>query len=123
MGVWDVVTESYSEDGDKVSFANFYNSNGELLFWSGRLFDLNLPPLGPENINTDTGHVISSAFGEDIIVISQKKMNWITSDEIRYSAPILEFIDSGDEPRTLQTTNYFKISSYLTFILNTGNMN
>ena len=47
-------------------------------------------------------------------------MEWITSNNKRYSRPMLEFVGSNGEPRTLRSTDYLKVSSYISVILDTG---
>lgn len=118
LNVSRIEVESLSNDEGRALRVNFRNENLIELFWVGRIADITIPEA--EEINSNTGHVIKSGFGNDIIELSVDKMEWLTSNNKRYSRPMLEFVGSNGEPRTLRSTDYLKVSSYISVILDTG---
>ena len=117
IGVSRIEVELLSSDQAKALRVIFSDENFIELFWVGRIADLTIPEA--EEIDPVSGFVVESGFGNDVIELSIEKMDWLTSDSKRYSRPMLEFISSNNEPRTIRSTDYLKISSYLSIIINT----
>jgi len=118
LNVSRIEVESLSNDEGRALRVIFRNENLTELFWVGRIADITIPEA--EEINSNTGHVIKSGFGDDVIELSVDKMEWLTSNNKRYSRPMLEFVGSNGEPRTLRSTDYLKVSAYISVILDTG---
>jgi hypothetical protein len=118
MNVGRIEVESLADNEEKALRVIFRDEQLLELFWVGRIADVTIPEA--EEINPITGHVIKSGYGNDVIELSIEKMDWLTSNSKRYSRPMMEFVTSNGEPRTLRSTDYLKISSYVSIILNTG---
>jgi hypothetical protein len=118
LNVSRVEVESLSNDDGRALRVIFRNENLTELFWVGRIADITIPEA--TEINPNTGHVIISGYGNDVIELSVDKMEWLTSNNKRYSRPMLEFVGSNGEPRTLRSTDYLKVASYISIILDTG---
>ncbi|MAJ44072.1 MAG: hypothetical protein CMF96_04900 [Candidatus Marinimicrobia bacterium] len=118
LNIARIEVETLSEDESRALRVIFRDQNLNIVFWVGRIADIIIPEA--EDVNSVTGHVIKSGYGEDIIKLSVEKMEWLTTGEKRYSRPMIEFIGTGENPRTLRSTDYLKISSYISIVLDTG---
>ena len=118
LNVNRIEVEPLADDENKALRVIFRDENLFELFWVGRIADITIPEA--EEINPNTGHVIKSGYGNDVIELSVEKMDWLTTSSKRYSRPMMEFVSSGGYPRTLRSTDYLKVSSYVSIVINTG---
>ena len=118
LNVSRIEVEPLADDENKALRVIFIDENLFDLFWVGRIADITIPEA--EEINPNTGHVIKSGYGNDVIELSVEKMDWLTTSSKKYSRPMMEFVSSGGYPRTLRSTDYLKVSSYVSIVINTG---
>ena len=106
-----------SNDQELIDRVIFKDENLNIIFWIGRIANIIIPEA--EEVSQVNGHVIQSGFYDNKIKLSSEKMEWLTSDENRFSRPLIEFAQTGDSPRTLRSSDYIKISTYISVILET----
>jgi len=93
------------------------------LFFIGKL--VNLAFAAPDLEFIDDYGLISPDYFETNVnefLLDTTKVGWIASGDERYVVPMITFYNTSNRPRTFQTSNYFGVSSYLTFTFNTGGL-
>ena len=118
LNVNRVEIDVVSNDQQLIDRVIFKDENLNIIFWIGRIANIIIPEA--EEVNQVNGHVIQSGFYDNKIKLSSEKMEWLTSNENRFSRPLIEFAQTGDSPRTLRSSDYIKISTYISVILETG---
>ncbi len=111
-------------DDIRAQEVQFFNQ-GNLQFFIGRLIDLNF---FPSEINNVTGLAELEFPGvfTSISTIDTSLMNWVITDELRYTNAMITFdgsvqdINGQYDPITLQTVNLLEIQTMLTLKLDTG---
>ena len=88
---------------------------------------LNMSLILPEDIN-DEGNVLSPSFHTESLDLLSDEVKWLTNDNNLYISPqvILLSYDEDDSEdngwRTIRSTDYLKINSLLTLVLNIGEL-
>ena len=118
LNVNRVEIDVVSNDQELIDRVIFKDENLNIIFWIGRIANIIIPEA--EEVNQVNGHVIQSGFYDNKIKLSSEKMEWLTSNENRFSRPLIEFAQTGDSPRTLRSSDYIKISTYISVILETS---
>ncbi len=141
LGTWDVdtINDTLGIDMDSISFIPnpladnlalevFFFRNDTLQFFIGRMLNLELP--APDSINYEYGYVIPAFSGTytDSILIDNKIMDWIITDQPRNTNVMITFDgsrplnDSTFIPLTLQTINAIEVRACITLQLDTGSL-
>ena len=88
---------------------------------------LNMSLILPDDINDD-GNVISPSFHTESLDLLSDEVKWLTNDNNLYIAPqvvLLSFDENDPEDngwRTIQSTDYLKVNSLLTLVLDMGEL-
>ena len=88
---------------------------------------LNMSLVLPDDIN-DEGNVVSPSYHTESLDLLSDEVKWLTNDDNLYIAPqvILLSYDEDDPDdngwRTIQSTDYLKINSLLTLVLDMGEL-
>ena len=131
-------------ENDETLYINFLDSDENIVFFIGRIFNLNIE--APDEIDSQSGFTIIPSNYIDEIELDTTRIDWITSETELFMMPMITFNNTKDfycedgsecidgicasdniteclrEPRTFQTTNSIDINSFITFTLNTGSL-
>ena len=142
--VYNLQNEIKVSKSEETLYLNFLDSNGNIVFMIGRIFNLGIE--APDEIDPQTGFSLIPSHYVEEIELDTTRIDWITSEVEMFMMPMITFnntesfycedgsecnddkicTSSGDEclrePRTFQTTNSIDIDAFITFTLNTGSL-
>ncbi|MCH7528742.1 MAG: hypothetical protein IH972_04250 [Candidatus Marinimicrobia bacterium] len=107
--------QATARSGIRATRVEFFATGNDSVpaFWVGRLFDMEIPAAGVDDI---WGHVDPDRPGDttQVIALDAERVNWLTSDETVYVKPMISFYKT-DGARTVQSTNSIDFAAYITF--------
>ncbi|MCH7938869.1 MAG: hypothetical protein IID13_03870 [Candidatus Marinimicrobia bacterium] len=107
--------QATARSGIRATRVEFFATGNDSVpaFWVGRLFDMEIPAAGVDDI---WGHVDPDRPGDttQVIALDAERVNWLTSDETVYVKPLISFYKT-DGARTVQSTNSIDFAAYITF--------
>ena len=103
------------DEDNHTSYIEFLDYQDSVLFWIGRLIDLDIS--APDSVDSETGIVYEPSNFVETVTMDTTQIDWITSEEPRYIVPMMTFYSSNGEPRTFLASDSLHINSHIKFML------